>query len=130
MVLCHEGRAPRASPALRCIAAPGSLALSFSSGSRPPAQVAVVLALSHHPPGDSWVPGNRIGPPGKEKRTGTGFCDEEKDVSQTPSFDFSNSAVFYSRGLHWEWFFPCSFQAGIPRSVTIIGPSSLSQRSP
>lgn len=75
------------------------LALSFSLCSRPPAQVAVVLALSHHPPGDAWVPGNRIGPPGKERRAGTGFCNEEKDVPWAPSLDFSNSAVFYTLGL-------------------------------
>lgn len=99
------------------------LAVSFSSCRRPPAQVAVVLALFHYPPGDSWVPG-------KERRAGTGFCSEETDVPQAPNLDFSNSAVFYGLGFHWEWIFPCSFQAGIPRSVTIIGPPSLSQRSP
>lgn len=98
------------------------LALS-SSCRRPPVQVAVVLALFHYPPGDSWVPG-------KERRASAGFCSEETGVPQAPNLDISNSAVFYGLGFHWEWIFPCSFQAGIPRSVTIIGPPSLSQRSP
>lgn len=75
------------------------LALSFSLCSRPPAQVAVVLSLSRHPPGDSWVPGNRIGPPREERRAGTGFCNKEKDVPQAPRLDFSNSAVCYGLGL-------------------------------
>ena len=60
-------------------------------------------------------PANRIGPPGKERRTGTSFGNEEKDVPQAPNLDFSNSAVFYGLGLHWKWIFHCSFQAAIRR---------------
>lgn len=81
-----------ASSKFRCY--PLALLALSSLCSRSPAQVAVVLALSHHPPGDSWVPGNRIGPPGKERRAGTDFRNEEKDVPQAPNLDFSNSAVF------------------------------------
>lgn len=111
-------------PAQRFIAAHWPpLALSFPMCSRPPAQVAVVLPLPHHPPGDSWVPG-------KERRAGTSFHGEESDVPQAPNLDFSSSAMLYGLGLHWEYIFPCFFQAGILGSGTIRGPPSLGQRSP
>lgn len=106
------------------------LALSFSFCSRPPAQVAVVLALSRQPPGDSWLPGSRIGPLGKERRAGVGFR-VRKQMFPRPFTKISpNSAVFYGLGLPWGWIFPGSFQAGILRTVTIIDPSSLNQRRP
>lgn len=72
------------------------------------------------------------GAPGKERRAGTSFCSEESDDPQAPNLDFSNSAMFYGLGLHWEYIFPCIFQAGILGSSTIRAPlpSSLGQRSP
>lgn len=76
-----------------------------------------------HPPGNSWVPG-------KGRRAGTSFHGEESDVPQTPNLDFSSSAMSYGLGLHWEYIFPCIFQAGILGSGTISGPPSLGQRSP
>ena len=49
--------------------------------------------------GDAWVPWNRIGPPGIERRADVGFCSEKTDVPR-PNYDLSNSAVFYDLGLH------------------------------
>lgn len=111
-----------ASSEIHCCSS-ASTSLSFPMCSRPPAQVAVVLTLPYHPPGDYWVPG-------KGRRAGTSFHGEESDVPQTPNLDFSSSAMSYGLGLHWEYIFSCIFQAGILGSGTISGPPSLGQRSP
>lgn len=68
----------------------------------------MVLALLHHPSGDSWVPGNRMGPPRKEKRVGAVFCSEETNFR--PQTCISPTLLFCGTELAWNVLFLIAFE--------------------
>lgn len=62
------------------------------------AQVAMVLAVSHHLPGGSWVPTSRTGPR-KERRAGASCRSEQSDAPQAQTWVSPTAWYFTGSGL-------------------------------